>query len=205
MQYPLKHSTNFKSTYRLIMLVLTIVLLLISLISAAADQTKLIDDFTHPLNNNYDYPRQFVNDSMVGGKTATTTTINESILHLSGDLVPPRGQPGWASTILPLNADGQAVDASAFTGIRLLLKINKGSMSLSANSTEIKNFDYHSALISAPADGSFHKVSIPFASMRRGWSEQSQLNTQSINSISIVAFSLQNASFDFEIDEVSFY
>jgi hypothetical protein len=41
--------------------------------------------------------------------------------------------------------------------------------------------------------------------MKRAWSEQTPLNTKTISGLSIVAFALQKADFDFEIDEVSFY
>ena len=124
---------------------------------------------------------------------------------MSGDLTPPRGQPAWASSVLPLNLEGQSKDASKFEGIRLRVKVNEGQLSISANSTEITNFDYHAAPIAITADGKFHEVKIPFTSMKRAWSEQTSLNTETITSLSIVAFSPQKASFEYEIDEVIFY
>ncbi len=36
-------------------------------------------------------------------------------------LLPPRGQPGWASTVLLLDPQGLPRDASAYEGIRLLV------------------------------------------------------------------------------------
>ena len=41
--------------------------------------------------------------------------------------------------------------------------------------------------------------------MRRAWSEQTELNTTTLSGLSIVAFSLQAAAFDYELDEVGFY
>jgi len=146
-----------------------------------------------------------MNDTMVGGGTQTKVGIESGVLHLSGEIVPPRGQPGWASTVLLLDGEGKPIDASEYTGIRMLVKINSGSLSMSANSTEVANFDYHSSVVMAPSDGKFHEVKIPFDSLKRSWSEQTNLNTQTINSLSIVAFSMQKATFDYEIDEVSFY
>lgn len=107
--------------------------------------------------------------------------------------------------VLPLDSQSLPKDASAFEGVRLLIKINSGSMSISANSTEITNFDYHAAPIAVAADDKFHEVKIPFAAMKRAWSEQTPLNTKTINSLSIVAFGLQKSAFDFAVDEVSFY
>lgn len=167
--------------------------------------SPLIDDFSDATNNNLGIPRQFLNDTLAGGSTTTAQEVVQGTITAKGEIVPPRGQPGWASMILPLDSQSLPKDASAFEGVRLLIKINSGSMSISANSTEITNFDYHAAPIAVAADGKFHEVKIPFAAMKRAWSEQTPLNTKTINSLSIVAFGLQKSAFDFAVDEVSFY
>lgn len=167
--------------------------------------SPLIDDFSDATNNNLGTPRQFLNDTLAGGSTTTAQEVVQGIITSKGEIIPPRGQPGWASMVLPLDSQSLPKDASAFEGVRLLIKINSGSMSISANSTEITNFDYHAAPIAVAADGKFHEIKIPFAAMKRAWSEQSPLNTKTINSLSIVAFGLQKSSFDFAVDEVSFY
>ncbi|MGB0495687.1 MAG: CIA30 family protein [Kangiellaceae bacterium] len=171
----------------------------------AENLKSIVDDFSDPLNNSIGIPRQFLNDSVAGGKTTTEQTISNGVIYLKGEITPPRGQPGWASTILLLEPKGLPQDASAFEGISLFIKVNSGNVSLSANSSEVTNFDYHAALVSVASDGKFHEVKIPFASMKRGWSEQTQLNTKTISSLSIVAYGLQKTSFDFEVDKISFY
>ncbi len=85
------------------------------------------------------------------------------------------------------------------------MKINSGNISISANSTEITNFDYHSAPVVVKSDGKFHEVKVPFTSLKRAWSQQTTLNTETLASLSVVAFDIQKSTFDFEIDEVSFY
>ena len=167
--------------------------------------SPLIDDFSDATNNNLGIPRQFLNDTLAGGSTTTAQEVVQGTITAKGEIIPPRGQPGWASMIFPLDSQSLPKDASAFEGVRLLIKINSGSMSISANSTEITNFDYHAAPITVMADGKFHEVKIPFAAMKRAWSEQTPLNTKTINSLSIVAFGLQKSAFDFAVDEVSFY
>jgi hypothetical protein len=96
-------------------------------------------------------------------------------------------------------------DASKFEGIRLLIKVDKGSISVSANSAEVTNYDYHAAMVAVQSDGKFHEIKIPFTSMKRAWSEQTELNTATISALSIVAFGMHRTHFDYEIDEVSFY
>ena len=173
--------------------------------SFAATLNSAVDDFSDTTHNSLGIPRQFLNDSLAGGGTTTEQNVLDGVLSVKGKIVPPRGQPGWASSILPLEPQGQPQDVSAFNGIRLLVKVNQGNLSISANSTEVTNFDYHAAPVMVSADGKFHEVKIPFSSMKRAWSQQTQLNTATINSLSIVAYSVQQAEFDFEVDDVSFY
>ena len=194
-----------KTMTRFIQSLTAITLLAISGGALAEQLTPMVDDFSHSTENTLGQPRQFMNDTLSGGNTTAQQTIENGVLHVKGDIVPPRGQPGWASSVLPLAAMGVPQDASEYQGVRLLVRVNHGNLTLSANSTEITNFDYHAAPVIVTADGEFHEVKIPFEAMKRGWSEQVQLNTGTLNSLSIVAYSLQPDSFDFEVDEVSFY
>ncbi len=197
---------TFKTKSSLLLRNLAAIALLTAFGCSFADTLgAMVDDFSDAQNNSLGTPRQFINDSIAGGGTTTTQGVTDGILSLKGEIVPPRGQPGWASTVLLLDAKGLPQDLSAFEGIRMLVKINKGNISLSANSTDIVNFDYHAAPVVATSDGKFHEVIVSFASMKRAWSEQTPLNTKTINALSIVAFDVQPGSFDFEIDEVNFY
>lgn len=173
--------------------------------AAATALGAVIDDFSNTENNQLGLPRQFMNDTMVGGKTTAQHQVANGILHIKGDIEPPRGQPGWASTVLLLDPQGLPRDASAYNGIRLRVKVNSGTLSLSANSSEITNFDYHAAPVVVQPDGKFHDVKIPFSTMQRAWSAKTELNTSTLNGLSVVAFSLQKASFEYELDQVSFY
>mgnify|MGYP000209301229 CR=1 FL=1 len=171
----------------------------------AGDLKPVVDDFSHAKNNNLNIARQFLDDKISGGKTNTTINIANGILHIKGEVAPPRGQPGWASSVLLLNAKGLPQDVSHFEGIRLLIKVDKGNVSVSANSAEITNFDYHSALVNVKSDGNFHEVKIPFTAMKRAWSAQVPLNATTINGLSITTFGIQKTPFDYQVDEVTFY
>ena len=165
----------------------------------------ILDNFSDQTKNSFGVERQFLNDSIAGGQTNSSQTIIDGKLQIKGNLVPPRGQPGWASTVFLLNPDNTATDLSRFQGVKLSLKVNKGNVSISANSTEVTNFDYHAAFVTVQADNNFHEVTIPFSSMKRTWSEQTQLNKQTINSLSLVAFAMKQEPFDFAVNEISFY
>lgn len=182
-----------------------IALLIMGTSSFADKVAKEVDDFSDPKTNSLGIERQFIDDTSAGGKTTTTHKVSGGILSAAGEIVPPRGQPGWASTVLLLNPEGLAMDASDFEGIRLRIRIKKGNLSVSANSSEVTNFDYHAAMIERKADGEFQEVKVPFTSMKRAWSKQTPLDTKTIASLSLVCFDVQKNTFDFEVDEVSFY
>lgn len=164
-----------------------------------------LDDFNDEKQNSLKIDRMFLDDTTAGGKTSTSYTVSDGILSAKGDIAPPRGQPGWASAIFLLQAQGQGQDLSQYEGILIKIRVKKGNISISANSTEVVNFDYHTAQIARKGGDEFQEVKIPFASMKRAWSEQTKLNTKSIASLSLVAFDLQAGSFDFDVDEISFY
>lgn len=176
---------------------------LLASVTAAANNS--LDDFSDPKQNSLGIDRVFADDSAVGGKTTTNYSIAEGVLHAQGDIAPPRGQPGWASAIVLLQSEGLPQDLSQYQGIQIRIRIQKGNISISANSSEVTNFDYHAAPITRYADGEFHEIQIPFSSMKRAWSEQTALNTKTISGLSLVAFDLQAGSFDYEVDEISFY
>lgn len=184
---------------------LAAVLLCAATFACADKHIPIVDDFCDAAYNQFGLARQFVNDTMVGGKTHTEYAVKNCELHAKGKIVPPRGQPGWASTVLPLAAVGGNYDLSAFQGVKLTLKRLTGNLSLSANSTRITNFDFHASPVMVPVSEQFQEVKLPFAAMRRAWSKQEALDTSTINSLSIVAYGLQAEDFEFIIKEVSFY
>ncbi len=173
--------------------------------STSPSATLLVDDFSDPKKNSLGIGRQFLDDSSTGGATQTTQSIDKGVLSTKGELAPPRGQPAWASAVLLLHPEGLPQDLSAYQGIRLLVRVNQGDLSISVNSSEITNFDYHATTIARKGEGKFHEVTIPFTQLKRAWSAQTPLNLETITSVSLVAFGLQKSPFDFEFDEVSFY
>ena len=179
--------------------------MLLPVCAYANELPEMVDNFSHQSENSLGVQRQFMNDTVAGGSSESEVTVQGGKIHLTGNLIPPRGQPAWASSILLLDAQGKPMDASGYQGIRLKVKINQGLMSVSANSAKVENFDYHAAPVLLKADGEFHEVKLPFASMKRAWSEQTTLDASTLNSLSIVAFAMQQSAYDFVIDEIGFY
>ena len=179
--------------------------MLLPVCANANELPALVDNFSHQSQNSLGVQRQFMNDTVAGGSSESDVTVRSGKMHLTGNLIPPRGQPAWASSILLLDAQGKPMDASEYQGIRLKVKINQGLMSVSANSSKVTNFDYHAAPVLIKADGKFHVVKFPFSSLKRAWSEQTTLDASTLNSLSRVAFAMQPSAYDFVIDEIGFY
>lgn len=165
----------------------------------------LVDDFKSATRSSLGIERVFLTDQTAGGGTTNDVQVSKGVMQVTGDLLPPRGQPAWSSSVFPLGQQNANQDASLYQGIRLVVRVNKGSLSLSANSTKVTNFDYHTAPVIVPSDGKFHQVDVPFETMKPVWSQQTELDPKTLASLSVVAFSLQPSSYDFELEHVSFY
>jgi len=172
--------------------------------ASAADVPSLLDDFSNDTQTSRGIPRIVVDDSTVGGASSLRQSYAGGLLEATGDIAPARGQPGWVSLVLLLNPDGTPADLSRYEGVRLRVRVKQGMLAVSASSSEITNFDYHSAVVPAAA-GDLKEVRIAFQDMKRAWSEPTPLNRATITSISLVAVGFQKDSYAFEVDEIGFY
>ncbi len=188
------------------LIIMTVIVVLTTLATASTEPlAPLVDDFNDPMNNNIGITRLFFDDQSNGGNTNTEAVVIDGLLKTTGEMVPARGQPAWSSLVLPLASMNSQADASPYDGVRIRIRVKQGNLNVSANSTEITNFDFHSAPIPVFADGKFHVVDVPFKSMKRGWSAQTKLDTRTLASLSIVAYSMKKEPVEFDIDDVSFY
>jgi hypothetical protein len=73
------------------------------------------------------------------------------------------------------------------------------------SSAEITNFDFHTSAPIARKPGDFQEVRIPFAAMKRAWSEQTPLDLKAITSVNLVASGMAPGEFAYEVDEIGFY
>lgn len=164
----------------------------------------LLDDFSNELESVGGARRVLVDDRELGGRSQAVQSCQDGRLKVEGTLVPGRGMPGFLSLVVFTALDGQPRDLCAFEGICVRVKVIRGTLSVQAGSSAIDNFDYHSSAITARV-GEFQDVRIPFASMKRAWSEQTALDLRTITSINIVAFAMARSDFAYELDEVTFY
>lgn len=165
----------------------------------------VVDTFDQSENNSLGLKRQLMTDSLAGGGSIAQQSVAKGIITVEGKIAPARGQLGWVSLVLPLDAQGAPQDGKAYTGVLLKVKVNTGNLSVSVNSSEVQNYDYHAAPVTVTNDGEFHQVKVPFDSLKRAWSEQTPLNAGTINGISVVAYAMQPENFSFSLDQIRFY
>lgn len=199
-----KTQSNHRTRNAVGALILGISLAFAPMALIGTEVSGMLDDFSNEQLNSLGFPRLIMNDTVAGGKSTSKQTVADGVLTSTGDLAPPRGQPAWVSMVFLLTPDGSPADISDYQGIRMRIHIQQGMLSVSVNSTDVTNFDYHATMVVAGSDG-YKEVTIPFSRLRRAWSEQTKLNTASVASVSLVAVGLQPSSFAFEIDEISFY
>ena len=195
------HSIDRNLRRTAMMATLSIAWLLPPVVLAEVPQT--LDEFNSDMLTSLETPRLVFTDVDLGGKSEAKLDYSEGILRVEGKIVPARGQPGFVSLVLLLSSKGEPQDLSAYEGIRLKVRVLKGGLQVLAASTEIQNFDYHTAAVKR--SGKFQEIKVPFSDLKRVWSEQTTLNLETITSINLVASGIQPGSFVYEIDEIGFY
>jgi hypothetical protein len=187
-------------------LLVPVVLLLLGTCSPAlqAAAPALVDDFSDATRTSRGAGRLMIDDAGAGSKSHATQRVENGVLVVAGELAPGRGAPAFISIPLLLTPDAKTEDVSAYTGVRLRVKIVQGNLIAQVASTDVDNFDYHSAPVVAKR-GEFAEVRVPFADMKRAWSAQTPLSTKLVNGVNLVAFGMTPGAFAYEVDEIGFY
>lgn len=190
------------SSLRSVSSALTLVVLLAPALRAAAP--AMVDDFSNPAQTAHGAGRLLITDKDAGSQSSATQRCENGVLIVQGELKPGRGAPAFISIPLLLTPDAQPQDLSAYTGVRLKVKLGQGSLSVQAASADVTNFDYHAAPVMAKR-GEFAEVRVPFADMKRAWSAQTPLSTKLVTSVNLVSFGMAPGTFGYEVDEIGFY
>lgn len=169
----------------------------------AADPA-LVDDFSNATQTARGAGRLLITDKDAGSHSKATQRCNNGVLVVEGELAPGRGAPAFISIPLLLTPDAKPQDVSAYTGVRLRVKLGQGILSVQVASADVTNFDYHSAPVVGKR-GEYVEARLPFKDLKRGWSEQVPLNAKAVTSVNLVAFGMAPGAFAFEVDEIGFY
>lgn len=164
----------------------------------------LVDDFSNPAQTARGAGRLLFTDKDAGSQSQATQRCADGVLIVQGELKPGRGAPAFISIPLLLSPVAQPEDVGAYTGVRLRVRLTQGTLTVQVASTDVDNYDYHSAPVVAKR-GEFAEVRLPFADLKRAWSMQTPLNVKVVTSVNLVAFAMAPGAFAFEVDEIGFY
>jgi complex I intermediate-associated protein 30 (CIA30) len=185
-------------------LLISLVLVAAGLPSVRAASPAVVDDFSNDAQTSRGAGRLLFTDKDAGSHSTATQHCENGVLVVHGELAPGRGAPAFVTIPLLLSPDAQPQDVSAYTGVRLKVKLGQGILTVQVSSADVTNFDYHSAAV-AGKRGEFMEARIPFKDLKRGWSEQTPLNSKNVTSVNLVAFGMAPGAFTFEVDEIGFY
>ncbi|MEO6992977.1 MAG: CIA30 family protein [Lacunisphaera sp.] len=185
-------------------LTIALILLATGIPALRAANPAVIDDFSNANQTARGARRLLITDKEAGSHSTATQRCENGSLVVEGELAPGRGAPAFISIPLLLTPEAKPQDVSAYTGVRLRVKLGQGILSVQVSSTDVTNFDYHSMPVSAKR-GEYVDVRLPFKDFKRGWSEQTPLNTKTVTSVNLVAFGMAPGAFAFEVDEIGFY
>ncbi len=172
-------------------------------VSAAGD--SIIDSFDAAELQPVGLPRMVITDAETGGKSTAATEFADGVMQVTGDLVPGRGTPAFVSIPLILAADGSETNLSNYTGVRLRVKLNRGSLTLQVSTSAVTNFDYHTSAPVTRKPDTWQEVEIPFDSMKQVWSTPTPLDLTKVTSINLVSAGMMPDAFAYEIDEIGLY
>jgi len=164
----------------------------------------VVDDFSNPAQTARGAGRLLFTDKDAGSQSSATQRVENGVLLVSGELKPGRGAPAFISIPLLLTPEAKPTDVGAYTGVRLRVKVNQGALTVQVSTADITNFDYHSAPVGAKR-GEWVEVRVPFADLKRAWSEQTALSTKLVTSVNLVSFAMAPGAFAYEVDEIGFY
>lgn len=184
---------------------ITAVAMCATMAAQAAATPLLLDDYSDPKSNQNGVERLLIDDKAAGSKSQATQKCENGVLTVKGELIPGRGVPAFISEVSLLAADGKPKDMSRYEGVRLRVRVTKGTLLVQVASSDIQNFDFHGSAPIAGKRGAFQEVRIPFKEMKRAWSEQTALNLKSITSVNLISFGVARDSFEYAVDEIGFY
>src|SRR6187549_1195582 len=142
-----------------------------------ADAAAVVDDFALTDKTTRGAARLLFDDAGAGSKSRASQRVEHGALVVEGELAPGRGAPAFISIPLLLSPDAKPQDVTAYTGVRLRVKLIQGTLTAQVSTADVDNFDYHSAPVPAKR-GEVTEVRVPFAEMKRAWSAQTALNTK---------------------------
>ena len=168
--------------------------------SASWDKKRLLD-FTSDETGTW----MDMTDKVRGGASTFSLVEREKTGHFSGKLSPTSNNPyAWAGSTMALASGNTPQDLSAFKGVKVKVKVEKGDVYISLPISDVKNYDFH--MFTLKAEVGWQEVEIPFTSFQQYFlNPKIELTGKNIIGITLGASGMQAGEFSFEIEYIDLY
>jgi len=142
-------------------------------------------------------------DEAVGGASTADVRVSGGTLHVEAAIRPGPGGFGFVELALPLDAAEAPRDVSAFDGVRVRLRVLRGSLALKLRTAEVTNHD-HPAVLVGPSDA-VQELTLPFAAFGPLWSPPVPWTGRRVLGIALSVGGAAAEEVAYEIEELAFY
>ena len=142
-------------------------------------------------------------DTAWGGASTLRTEKQGGMLRVLGTMKAGKGMPGLAGISLQLDSLGTFYDVRGYEGIRLRIKVVKGTLTLKLLTAGVKNYDFHAVAI-AKKPG-MQTLELPFATFRQLWSAQIPWSGMDMRGVALWVSGFGAEEYDFTIDSIELY
>lgn len=164
----------------------------------------LVDDFSSPtMHPGGASEWNLESDSSFGGTSSVSAVRTGGTMRVRGALAPGNGRPGIAGVTFQFDSAGAPFDVSAFDGVRLRIRVDKGTPTLKLLSAGIRNYDYHTGFLAVKPG--MNTIDIPFASCRQLFSAQVPWTGLDMLGLAVWDVAMTPERYDFTIDSIELY
>jgi len=174
---------------------------------ATAPQTvaqELLDDFeSGTLTSALGTTWRVIRDEAVGGTSTAEVVVRGGALHVEAAIRPAPGGLGFVELALPLDAAEAPRDVSAFDGVRIRLRVRRGTLALKVRTAEVTNYD-HPAVVLGPSE-TIEELTLPFSEFGPLWSPPIPWTGRRVLGLALSAGGTEASEVAFEVEEIAFY
>lgn len=164
----------------------------------------LLDDFeSGTLTSALGTTWRVFRDQAVGGRSTAEVVVAGGMLRVEAAIRPAPGGIGFVELALPLDAAGAPRDVSAFDGVRIRLRVRRGTLALKVQTAEVTNYD-HPAVVISPSD-TVQELMLPFSAFGPLWSPPTPWTGRRVLGLALSAGGTETGEVAYEVEEVAFY
>lgn len=164
----------------------------------------LLDDFeSGTLTSALGTAWRVVRDEAVGGTSTAEVAVKDGALHVEAAIRPAPGGLGFVELALPFDAAEAPRDVSAYDGVRVRLRVRRGTLALKVRTAEVTNYD-HPAVLLGPSE-TIEELTLPFSDFGPLWSPPITWTGRRVLGLALSAGGTEESEIAFEVEKIALY